>query len=306
MTITLFKAPRSTCRQRQQQNKPCLIQPSTQFLNPIFPSTPPSPPYLPLQTAYISEKLPHVISKFCTSFKTDVFCGSPGYIRAPGRPPGVVPHVRVPFFGSLPLNVPLTRWNFDRTDSKFWPRRYFFVDSYLLPCNSLIMLRAPGRPPGVILRLRASLILRTTLIVPNLRWILGRAVSNCWSRCCLLAEFSHHYLSLTNSKLRDFSAAPSPQEEIIYLLVSHCLECNLRSSVYHPTQFPHVSSSTKLVKFIAELFLSKFSFLIPNMISTSHTSGSKGCRSIYRRKPFHQPCCHRSLQATDWSIGEPQ
>ena len=219
MTITLFKAPRSTCRQRHKQNKPFLIQPSTQFLNPIFPSTSPSPPYLPLQIAQLPKTVPHVISNFCKSFNTDVFCGSPGYIRAPGRPPGVFPLVRVPLFGPLPLNVPLTRWNSDRAESKFWPSRYFFVDSYLLPCNSLMMILAPGRPPGVILRLRASLILRTTLIVPNLRWILGRAVSNCWSRRCLLAEFSLHYLSLTIVTLRATFVAVSPS-----------LDCPKRSS----------------------------------------------------------------------------
>ena len=197
--------PRSTPQPSSILKFSSLIQPSNQFLEQISPYTFPEHPSLYLQSVPFSSLVHHVSFLFCPIPRTCSPCGLPGFIRAPGRPPGDLQHARISFFWSHPINITLTRWRLGRAGPFLNPTHRFLANCCFLP------------------------------VTYN-------------------TDEKHH--------LRDNTS-------FLYPFTLPDLDGAFRLLEQRPHS--HDPSFTKLVKFIAELFLFKFSPLIPNMSSLRNT-----------------------------------
>ena len=125
--------PRSTPQPSSIVKFSSLIQPSNQFLEQISPYTFPEHPSLYLQSVPFSSLVHHVSFLFCPIPRTCSPCGLPGFIRAPGRPPGDLQHARISFFWSHPINITLTRWQLGRAGPFLNPTHRFLANCCFLP-----------------------------------------------------------------------------------------------------------------------------------------------------------------------------
>ena len=134
--------PRFTLRPWSTHNFLRLIQPSTQFLHPICTFPFPEQPSLPLQAAQVSNTVHHVSFLFCPTPRTIAPCGLPGFIRAPGRPPGVIQYVRVSLFLRPTIYFSSISWKPGRAGPFFWLRHRFLANCcFTLPNHNHATIR---------------------------------------------------------------------------------------------------------------------------------------------------------------------